>query len=121
MGTMVDVSQFERILCGVEAPVDVAAIRRRALLENWSAKDQGCIDSFWSVLESFPENVKLQFVVFVTGSDRMPLQGWEDLRVSIQKNGTDDDRLPSAYTCFSLVLLPRYSSVDILRNNLALA
>merc|ERR1712107_37958 len=111
--SMVDAKQLERIVCGDDAPVDLAAIRRRAVLQSWSAEDQAYTDAFWSVLGELPESAKLQFVVFVTGSDRVPLQGWEDLRVKVQKNGTSDDRLPSAYTCFSLVLLPRYSSIDI--------
>jgi E3 ubiquitin-protein ligase HERC3 len=117
MQKMVDAKQLERIMCGAEIPVDIAAIRRRALHQNWDAEDQEYLDQFWSTLAEFPEAAKLQFVIFVTGSDRVPLQGWEDLRVKIQKNGGADERLPSAYTCFSLVLLPRYSSVDVLRRN----
>jgi hypothetical protein len=118
---LVDASQFESILCGTEAPVDVRSISRRAVMENWDADDASYCEAFWSVLESFPEATKLKFVMFVTGSDRMPLLGWEDLRVKVQKNGTDDDRLPSAYTCFSLVLLPKYSCVEALRKNLEAA
>lgn len=115
---MVDAKQLERIACGGEFPVDVAAIRRRASLQNWDVEDKAYTDSFWAVLQELPEDAKLKFVVFVTGSDRVPLQGWEDLRVKIQKNGNIDDRLPTAYTCFSLVLLPKYSSKEVLRKNL---
>merc|ERR1712039_763164 len=118
---MVDVKQLERIVCGGEIPVDVAAIRRRAVLQNWNDADKPYTDAFWSVLAEFPEAAKLQFVVFVTGSDRVPLQGWEGLHVKIQKNGVGDERLPTAYTCFSLVLLPRYSSLEILRTRMLAA
>lgn len=115
---MVDAHQLERIVCGGDVAVDLAAIRRRALLQNWANEDEAYVDSFWSVLEEFPESAKLKFVAFVTGSDRVPLQGWEQLRLKIQKHGGGDERLPTAYTCFSLVLLPKYSSVEVLRKNL---
>mmetsp|Transcript_30891 Transcript_30891/g.71759 ORF Transcript_30891/g.71759 Transcript_30891/m.71759 type:complete len:136 (+) Transcript_30891:311-718(+) len=115
---MVDAKQLERIMCGGGVPVDVAAIRRRALLLNWDKADEAYTEAFWSVLAGLPDAARQQFAVFVTGSDRMPLNGWEDLRIKIQKNGTGDERWPTAYTCFSLVLLPVYSSTDILRQRL---
>merc|ERR1711957_429172 len=115
---MLDASQLERILCGGSAPVDVAAIQRRAVHQHWGEEDTEYTNSFWNLLAELPETAQLQFVVFVTGSDRVPLTGWEELRVKIQKNGYSDDRLPTAYTCFSLVLLPKYSSVTILRERL---
>lgn len=118
---MVDAKQLERIACGGEFPVDIAAIRRRCCMQNWDDSDEAYIELFWQVLQELAEDAKLKFVIFVTGSDRVPLQGWEDLRVKIQKNGKSDSRLPTAYTCFSLVLLPKYSSRDILRNNLVSA
>ena len=34
----------------------------------------------------------------------------------IAKNGPDSDRLPSAHTCFNVLLLPEYSSKDKLVN-----
>ncbi|CAE7245816.1 UBE3A [Symbiodinium necroappetens] len=51
----------------------------------------------------------------------MPVRGWSSLRLLVQKNGAGDDRLPTAYTCFSLLLLPLYSSVEVLKKNMLLA
>lgn len=112
---MLDAKQLAHIVCGGDAPVDISAIRRHAVAQHWNDSDGEYVDAFWSVLANLPEAAKVQFVIFVTGSDRMPLQGWEELRVKVQKNGTADERLPVAYTCFSLILLPKYSSVDVLR------
>jgi ubiquitin-protein ligase E3 A len=112
---MLDAKQLAHIVCGGDAPVEISAIRRYAVAQHWNDSDVEYIDAFWSVLANLPEAAKVQFVIFVTGSDRMPLQGWEELRVKVQKNGVGDERLPVAYTCFSLILLPKYSSVDVLR------
>ena len=38
--------------------------------------------------------------------------------MQVQKNGSGDERLPTAYTCFHLLLLPLYSSHEVLREKL---
>jgi len=117
--SMVDAVQLERIVCGGTVPVDVAAIRRGATQEGWTTEEEAeYLPVFWEVLEGFSPSEKLQFVVFVTASDRVPLRGWQDLGLIVQKNGVGDERLPAAYTCFCQLLLPRYASRERLRSGL---
>lgn len=115
---MVDAPQLERILCGGEVPVDVGALRRRAAVQGWEEGERGYLNDFWDIVAGFDDAAKRRFVVFVTASDRVPLRGWEELRITVQKNGAGDERLPSAYTCFALLLLPLYTSLGVLRANL---
>eukprot|EP00403_Amphidinium_massartii_P040113 CAMPEP_0178440842 /NCGR_PEP_ID=MMETSP0689_2-20121128/37057_1 /TAXON_ID=160604 /ORGANISM="Amphidinium massartii, Strain CS-259" /LENGTH=804 /DNA_ID=CAMNT_0020063769 /DNA_START=187 /DNA_END=2597 /DNA_ORIENTATION=+ len=119
--SMVDAVQLERIVCGGCRPVEIPAIRRGARHEGWGDDECEYLASFWEVLLSFSDSEKVQFVVFVTASDRVPLRGWQDLQLTVQKNGVGDDRLPTAHTCFAQLLLPRYTSVERLRSNLLLA
>lgn len=116
---MVDAVQLEKILCGGAIPVDIEAIRRGATHEGWTSEEEKqYLTTFWEVMEGFSAAQKLQFVIFVTASDRVPLRGWQDLALTVQKNGAGDDRLPTAYTCFSLLLLPKYTCEEKLRSNL---
>mmetsp|Transcript_76076 Transcript_76076/g.211493 ORF Transcript_76076/g.211493 Transcript_76076/m.211493 type:complete len:814 (-) Transcript_76076:137-2578(-) len=120
--SMVDAVQLEKIVCGGSVPVDVPAIRRGAAHEGWSQDEEAeYLSSFWCVVESFSESERVQFVVFVTASDRVPLRGWQDLQLTVQKNGVGDERLPTAHTCFCQLLLPKYSTIERLRTNLLLA
>lgn len=120
--SMVDAVQLEKIVCGGSVPVDIAAIRRGATLEGWTRAEESLyLASFWDAVEGFTESEKVQFVVFVTASDRVPLRGWQDLQLTVQKNGVDDDRLPTAHTCFCQLLLPKYSTPEKLRTHLLLA
>lgn len=120
--SMVDAVQLEKIVCGGSVPVDINAIRRGAAHEGWSkAEEAEYLAAFWNVIEAFTESEKVQFVVFVTASDRVPLRGWQDLQLTVQKNGVGDERLPTAHTCFCQLLLPKYSSFEKLRANLLLA
>jgi len=117
--SMVDAVQLEKIVCGGAVPVDVAAIRRGVTLEGWSQEDEAeYLPTFWEVLEELNETERVHFVVFVSASDRAPLRGWQDFALIVQKNGVGDERLPTAYTCFCQLLLPRYASTDVMRRNL---
>ena len=50
----------------------------------------------------------------VSDSDRSPIDGLSKMGFVISRNGDDDARLPSAHTCFNHLLLPQYSSKEIL-------
>jgi len=120
--SMVDAVQLEKIVCGNSVPVDIDAIQRGATQEGWSRDEESeYLTMFWETIRSFTEAQKVQFVIFVTASDRVPLRGWQDLQLTIQKNGVGDERLPTAHTCFCQLLLPRYSGLDKLRSNVLLA
>jgi ubiquitin-protein ligase E3 A len=51
-------------------------------------------------------------------SDRAPIEGLEKLNLVISKNGSEDGRLPSAHTCFNHLLLPDYSSIEIMKERI---
>merc|ERR1712013_312611 len=57
-------------------------------------------------------DVKRKLLQFTTGSDRIPVGGLAKLKLIIAKNGPDSDRLPSAHTCFNVLLLPEYSTKE---------
>jgi len=119
---MVDAVQLEMIVCGGAVPVDAGAIQRGATLEGWTEEEQSqYLPQFWEILSNLTDTEKVQFIVFVTASDRVPLRGWQDLGLTVQKNGIGDDRLPTAYTCFCQLLLPMYSTKEKLRSNLLTA
>lgn len=115
--TLVNASQLEQMLCGVEEPLDVQQLRLTARMEGF---DEDFKEIFWSVLESLDAEQKRRFVVFVSACGRRPPEGWQHFELQVQRNGDGDDRLPTAYTCF-LLLLPRYSSGELLRHRLLAA
>ncbi len=77
--------------------------------------------NFWSVVHNLRASKKRQLLLFVTASDRIPIGGLKDLTFIIQRNGPDSDRLPTALTCFSRLLLPEYSNLLKLEERLVTA
>lgn len=83
---------------------------------------------FWNVLKSFSKQEKALFLQFVTGTSKVPLDGFQALqgsdglkRFNIHKSFTGSHQLPSAHTCFNQLDLPQYPSEEITREKLLIA
>ncbi|XP_029689696.1 E3 ubiquitin-protein ligase HUWE1 isoform X5 [Takifugu rubripes] len=86
------------------------------------------IQWFWRALRSFDQADRAKFLQFVTGTSKVPLQGFSALegmngiqKFQIHRDDRSTDRLPSAHTCFNQLDLPAYESYEKLRHMLLLA
>uniref|UniRef100_A0A8C7L2E4 HECT and RLD domain containing E3 ubiquitin protein ligase 3 n=1 Tax=Oncorhynchus kisutch TaxID=8019 RepID=A0A8C7L2E4_ONCKI len=76
---------------------------------------------FWEVFHEFPLEKKKRFLLFLTGSDRIPIHGMESLRISIQSTSAEEHYLPVAHTCYNLLDMPRYQTKETLHRRLTQA
>nr|XP_057935021.1 probable E3 ubiquitin-protein ligase HERC4 [Doryrhamphus excisus] len=67
------------------------------------------IVTFWEVFDKLTVEEKKKFLLFLTGSDRVPTDGMASIkmRVAMLPNSTDR-HFPEATTCHHLLLLPMY-------------
>ncbi|KAM4709462.1 putative E3 ubiquitin-protein ligase HERC3 isoform 2-T2 [Discoglossus pictus] len=79
------------------------------------------VKMFWEIFHEFPLEKKKQFLLFLTGSDRIPIYGMSSLHIIIQSISSSEGHLPVAHTCYNLLDLPKYSSKETLRNRLTRA
>lgn len=79
------------------------------------------VKAFWQVIHSLPLAEQQKFLMFSTGSPKAPIGGLAKLAFKIQRMGPDSDLLPTSHTCFNVLLLPEYSSVDKMRDRLTKA
>lgn len=79
------------------------------------------IRQFWTVVHEFSDEQKKLLLSFTTGSDRVPVGGLGKLAFVIARNGTDSDRVPTSHTCFNVLLLCEYSSIEKLKDRLLTA
>ncbi|XP_003380634.1 putative HECT-domain protein [Trichinella spiralis] len=86
------------------------------------------IQWFWRAVRSFDHAERAKLLQFVTGTSRVPLQGFAALpgmhgaqRFQIHRDDRSVDRLPAAHTCFNQLDLPPYETYDKLRHMLLLA
>ena len=87
------------------------------------------IQWFWKVIDSLSQEQLALFLQFVTGSSRVPVEGFQALqgtngsrqKFNIQRDGRGANSLPQGHTCFNQLDLPEYTSEEQLRSKLMLA
>ncbi|XP_063636760.1 probable E3 ubiquitin-protein ligase HERC4 isoform X36 [Pan troglodytes] len=84
--------------------------------EYWA--EHPTIKIFWEVFHELPLEKKKQFLLFLTGSDRIPILGMKSLKLVIQSTGGGEEYLPVSHTCFNLLDLPKYKEKETLRSKL---
>uniref|UniRef100_B4N542 GK20388 n=1 Tax=Drosophila willistoni TaxID=7260 RepID=B4N542_DROWI len=84
--------------------------------EGYTTADD-TIKWFWEVFHELSEADKKSFLLYLTGSDRIPIQGMKAIRIHIQPT-LDERSLPVAHTCFNLLDLPRYKTKERLKYKL---
>jgi ubiquitin-protein ligase E3 A len=112
--------ELELLICGLPH-FDFDALERVTIYHNGYSKDSQIIKWFWEVVKSMSLDEKKQLLFFTTGNDRAPVGGLATLKFIITRNGDDTDRLPTAHTCFNILMLPNYSSKEKFENRLKLA
>ncbi|XP_043466153.1 probable E3 ubiquitin-protein ligase HERC4 isoform X1 [Leptopilina heterotoma] len=96
---------------------DWEELEKNASYKEGYTKNDPTIVSFWKIFHELPLEEKRKFLLFLTGSDRIPIQGMKAIRITIQPM-TDERFLPVAHTCFNLLDLPRYQTREKLRYKL---
>ncbi|KAI8343215.1 hypothetical protein BC941DRAFT_410725 [Chlamydoabsidia padenii] len=118
--------ELEMITCGWEqqdsslsSSLDMKELEKVTGYDDGYHIDHPVIQHFWTIVHRDLTPVqKRKLLYFVTASDRVPVGGLKELTFVVQRNGPDSDRLPTALTCFSRLLLPEYASYEKLRDRL---
>ncbi len=100
--------------------IDIQDLRKNTEYVNYTKTDQVII-WFFEALEEFDKEQRASFLQFVTGTSRVPLDGFKGLRghtgpqkFNIHKE-FDESHLPRAHTCFNQQDLPDYTSKPLLK------
>lgn len=118
--------ELELLISGLPT-FDIIDLKKNTEYYNYT-KDSPVVVWFWKTLEDFSEEEKAEFLQFVTGSSKVPIEGFKALpgmdgpqKFQIHKSFASKERLPTAHTCINQLDLPEYSCEEDLRNKLKLA
>ncbi|KAK5030506.1 hypothetical protein LTS07_005290 [Exophiala sideris] len=101
--------------------IDIDELQQSVSYDDSYSIHSPTIVDFWHVVRSMSPDQHRQLLEFVTASDRVPVNGLTSIQFVILKHGDDDNRLPSSSTCYGRLLLPQYSSREIMREKLTKA
>ncbi|TPX10604.1 uncharacterized protein E0L32_008490 [Thyridium curvatum] len=115
--------ELELLISGLP-DIDIDDWKGNTEYHNYTAASQQ-IQWFWRALRSFDKEERAKLLQFVTGTSKVPLNGFKELegmnginRFNIHRDYGNKDRLPSSHTCFNQLDLPEYESYDALRSQL---
>lgn len=98
--------ELELLISGLP-DVDVDDWKIHTDLHNYSASSSQ-IQWFWRAVRSFDKEERAKLLQFVTGTSKVPLNGFKELegmngvsKFNIHRAPGNKDRLPSAHTCFN--------------------
>ncbi|KAK1316020.1 E3 ubiquitin-protein ligase UPL2 [Acorus calamus] len=118
--------ELELLISGLP-DIDLDDLRENTEYSGYSPASP-VIQWFWEVVQGFSEEDKARLLQFVTGTSKVPLEGFSALqgisgsqKFQIHKAYGSPDHLPSAHTCFNQLDLPEYPSKEQLEERLLLA
>uniref|UniRef100_A0A665VS23 HECT-type E3 ubiquitin transferase n=1 Tax=Echeneis naucrates TaxID=173247 RepID=A0A665VS23_ECHNA len=121
-----DEKELELIVCGL-GKIDISDWKSNTRLKHCTP-DSNIVKWFWKAVESFDEERRARLLQFVTGSSRVPLQGFKALQgaagprlFTIHQIDANTNNLPKAHTCFNRIDIPPYESYDKLYDKLLTA
>ncbi|XGW27129.1 hypothetical protein V3C99_007605 [Haemonchus contortus] len=124
--SMFNEQELELLISGLP-DVDIDDLSNNTEYKMYT-KTSAQIQWFWRALRSFEPEDRAKFLQFVTGTSKVPLQGFASLegmngiqKFSIHMDCRGGDRLPAAHTCFNQLDLPQYESYEKLRDSLLMA
>ncbi|KRT83092.1 hypothetical protein AMK59_4293 [Oryctes borbonicus] len=118
-----DENELELLMCGIQN-IDVKDWKQNTMYKGDYHSNHIVVQWFWRVVLSFPNEMRARLLQFVTGTSRVPMNGFKELYGSngpqlftIEKWGTIYN-YPRAHTCFNRLDLPPYESYQQLREKL---
>ncbi|OAP58171.1 E3 ubiquitin-protein ligase HUWE1 [Fonsecaea erecta] len=120
-----DEQELELLISGLPE-IDVDDWRAHTEYHNYTANSPQ-VTWFWRIVRGMSNEERAKLLQFVTGTSKVPLNGFKDLEgmqgntlFSIHKDPSQS-RLPTSHTCFNQLDLPAYDDYDTLKNNLMTA
>ncbi|KAH6688555.1 E3 ubiquitin-protein ligase [Plectosphaerella plurivora] len=112
--------ELELLISGLP-DIDVDDWKSNTEYHNYNPSSQQ-IQWFWRAIRSFDKEELAKLLQFVTGTSKVPLNGFKELegmngvnRFNIHRDYGSKERLPSSHTCFNQLDLPEYESYETLR------
>ncbi|XP_025078831.1 E3 ubiquitin-protein ligase TRIP12-like isoform X3 [Pomacea canaliculata] len=121
--------ELEQLFCGSQwGQWDVRVLMECCRPDHGYTHDSRAVRFLYQLLASYDLQQQRDFLQFVTGSPRLPVGGFRSLsppltivRKAFEASECPDEFLPSVMTCVNYLKLPDYSSLEIMRQKLAIA
>ncbi|XP_066267756.1 E3 ubiquitin-protein ligase TRIP12-like isoform X2 [Branchiostoma lanceolatum] len=121
--------ELDQLFCGNKTePWDVKMLMETCRPDHGYSHDSRSVKHLFEIMSNFHNDEQREFLLFVTGSPRLPVGGYRALnppltvvRKAVESPENPDDFLPSVMTCVNYLKLPDYTSIEVMANKLRTA
>ncbi|CAH8821119.1 unnamed protein product [Trichobilharzia szidati] len=121
-----DANELELLMCGLQ-DISVTDWKANTLYKGEYHANHPVIVNLWKAIYTFTNELRSRLLQFVTGTSRVPMNGFAELwgssgpqKFTVECWGSVD-QLPRAHTCFNRLDLPPYTTFEELRCKLIIA
>lgn len=121
-----DANELELLMCGLQK-IDVKDWKANTIYKGGYGPSSQVVHNFWKCILSFDNEMRARVLQFVSGTSRVPMNGFRELygsnglqKFTIERWGSAD-MLPRAHTCFNRLDLPPYTTFRELKSKLLTA
>ncbi|GLD93302.1 hypothetical protein PINS_up001894 [Pythium insidiosum] len=107
-----DLDEFRMLLNG-KPSIEVEELRANTVFQGGYNEHSQVVLWLWQALREFTLEMRGLFLKFMTGTNKIPLDGFEP-PLNITKSDLESDALPRTHTCFNQLVLPEYTSYESL-------
>jgi other hect domain ubiquitin protein ligase E3 len=117
-------AELELLVCG-HPTVDLEVLMKHTVYSPSTYNvDSPVVKNFWEVLRGFSDDQRAGFLQFAWARSRLPSDQMSyrmQLNIVSKARVSIDQVLPTTETCFFNVHLPKYSSIEVMRQKLLTA
>ncbi|XP_067930960.1 probable E3 ubiquitin-protein ligase HECTD2 [Watersipora subatra] len=110
--------EIEVLVCGCP-DIQLDELQNVCQYDGYHERDQN-IKDFWAILHKLNEKGQKSLLRFITGSDRIPAGGMQEMEFKISRMH-NPNMLPVAHTCFNHLVLPAYNDKKVMQQKLLMA
>lgn len=107
-----DLDELKMLVNG-KPTIEVEELRASTVFQGGYSEHSQVVLWLWQALREFSLELRGQFLKFMTGTNKIPLDGFEP-PLNVTKSDLDPLALPRTHTCFNQLVLPEYQSYEML-------
>ena len=105
------VEELELLINGKE-DIDVDEMQSGSVYNGGYDVDSKPVALFWQAMKRWTVQERGNVLRFITGTSRVPLDGFDPVFTITKASDGGTSALPSAHTCFNQLVLPEYESLE---------
>lgn len=118
------VYELDSLVCGEKGKWEITILMDNIKCDHGYSMSSRSVEYFLDIISNFDLEQQRKFLLFVTGSPKLPVGGFKNLNPKLtivrkdMQYESPDEYLPTVSSCFHYLKLPDYTTKEVMRQKL---